>query len=230
MSRIAKRRLGDWVVVAGCIVGAVLMAWTLSQVQQQAEEIQRQNDQISALAAALGDEQSAAVANGEEPVAPEPDDLLEDPEYSPTPEPVRPSDEQVLEAVEAYFRENPVQDGENASPAQIAAAVINYLAENPPEPGEPGPAPTEEQLLNAVAVYLAANPPPPGAPGSDGKDGADGEDAEPLTSDRIQAELAAYLEANPLQRCDPGWEYGVITVLTTGPPTDINTCLPDAAD
>lgn len=218
MSKIAKRRLGDWIVVAGCIVAAVLMAWTLSQVQRQA-------DQIDALAAALGDEQSAAVANGEDPVAPEAEELIEDPEYTPPPEPIRPSDDQVQEAVEAYFREHPVQDGENASPPQIAAAVINYLTDHPPAPGQPGPAPTEEQLLNAVAVYLAANPPPPGPPGADGTDGADGRDAEPLTSERIQAELAAYLAAHPLETCDPGWTSTVLTVLTTGLPTDITTCV-----
>ena len=116
--------------------------------------------------------------------------------------------------------EHPVEDGENASPAAIAAAVINFLTENPPEPGTPGPAPTAEQISTAVATYLAANPPAAGPPGADGQDGEDGADAEPLSSAEIQAEVDAYLDAHPLEMCDPGWTAAVLTVLTVGrPPT-----------
>jgi hypothetical protein len=204
---------------------AIVATWTFAQVARQSEEMAHQSEQINALAEALSAEQEAAENRGETPVAPEPDELIDDPDAV-APTPVGPSDEQVLEAVEAYFRAHPVEDGEDASPAQIAAAVLNYLADHPPAPGEPGPPPTEGQILEAVAVYFAANPPPSGPPGRDGTDGSDGKDAEPLTSERIQAELAAYFEAHPIQRCDPGWEYGVITVLTTGPPTDISTCIP----
>jgi hypothetical protein len=209
-------------VVALVIIGVVLY------------QVQLQEHRMDALAAALEAEQQALEDRGETPVAADPEEIIEDPDVDP-PAPVGPTDEQVQAAVEAYFREHPVQDGENASPAQIAVAVINYLSENPPAQGEPGPPPSAEQISNAVAAHLAANPPPPGPPGpagtngTDGKDGADGKDAE-LTSERIQAELDAYLEAHPPQRCDPGWEYGVVTVLTTGPPTEIATCLRVVAD
>lgn len=221
MSLIARRRLGDWVVVVAVALVAVALTLTFVRAEQQAHEMDQQSDQIEALYRALEAEQEAAVNNGETPVAPAPDELIDDPDAE-RPAPVGPSDEQVLAAVESYFRDNPVQDGEDASPAAIAAAVINYLTEHPPAPGEPGPAPTAEQISNAVASHLAANPPPPGPPG---QDGADGEDGRTPTSAEIQAELDAYLDAHPIEMCDPGWEAAVLTVLTTGPPTEITTCV-----
>jgi hypothetical protein len=208
------------IVAVSMALCSLAFGWTAMQVQHQADQNNHQSDQIDALAAALAAEQEAAENRGESPVAPDPEELIEDPAVE-IPEAVGPSDEQVLEAVHAYFREHPVEDGKDASPADIVAAVVNYLSENPPEPGPP---PTAEQLLSAVATYLQANPPPAGPPGADGRDGEDGEDGHTPTSAEIQAELAAYLEANPIKRCDDGWEYTVLTVLTPGPPTDIMVC------
>lgn len=224
MSRLVKRRLGDWAVVALSIVIAIALGWMVTQVQQQGARNDRQSEQIDALAGALTAEQEAAEDRGETPVAPEPEELIEDPDAE-APPPERPSDEQVLTAVQQYFREHPVEDGKDASPAAIAAAVINYLTENPPEPGRPGPAPTAEQISSAVAAHLAANPPPAGPPGADGADGTDGEDGHTPTSEEIQAELDAYLDAHPIEMCDPGWTATVLTVLTTGAPTEITTCV-----
>jgi hypothetical protein len=191
--------------------------------------VQLQEHRLDAFNEALTLEQQGIEEKGGTPIAPAPEEIIEDPDVDP-PLPVGPTDEQVQEAVEAYFREHPVQDGENASPAQIAAAVINYLTENPPAPGQPGPPPSDEQISNAVAAYLAANPPPPGPPGQDGTngtDGKDGEDADPLTSEEIQAQLDAYLAANPLEMCEPGTTATAITVLTVGAPTDIVACVVD---
>jgi hypothetical protein len=210
------------IVAVSLALCALAFGWTAMQVQQQSDQNNYQSEQIDALAAALAAEQEAAENRGESPVAPDPEELIEDPDTE-LPAPVGPSDDQVLEAVHAYFREHPVKDGEDASPAAIVAAVVNYLTENPPEPGPP---PTDEQLLAAVSTYFAANPLPSGPPGADGKDGADGEDGHTPTSEEIQAELAAYLEAHPIKRCDEGWEYTVLTVLTPGPPTDIMVCTP----
>lgn len=214
MSTGARKRWLDAAAISVGVVVSLLLGWVLYSIQVQ-------HERVDVLAQALADEQAAAEDRGETPVAPPPDELIEDPdaEYPPPP---GPTDEQVLAAVQDYFREHPVEDGKDASPAAIAVAVINYLTEHPPEPGEPGPAPTAEQISAAVADYLAANPPPSGPPGADGEDG---KDAEPLTSAEIQAELDAYLAAHPIEMCDPGWEAAVITVLTTGPPTDITTCV-----
>ena len=222
MSKTVRKRLGDWGVAVAVAVLGVAVTWGAVEVGHQGDQLDRQAETVDVLAQALADEQSAAEARGEEPVAPDAEDLIDDPEYTPPPEPLAPTDAQVREAVRAYFADNPVEDGKNASPAQIAAAVINYLTENPPDPGEPGPAPTADQILAAVATYLAANPPPAGEPG---ENGADGEDGHTPTSAEIQAELDAYFEAHPIETCDPGWEMQVITVLTPGPPTDITTCV-----
>lgn len=222
MSKDARRRIGDWAAVGIAVLVIAAIGWFIIEVQDLRDEAAVDRDRVDVLAQALADEQSAAEARGEVPVAPDAEDLIDDPEYTPPPEPLAPTDAQVREAVRAYFADNPVEDGKNASPAQIAAAVINYLTENPPDPGEPGPAPTADQILAAVATYLAANPPPAGEPG---ENGSDGEDGHTPTSAEIQAELDAYFEAHPIETCDPGWEMQVITVLTPGPPTDITTCV-----
>lgn len=221
MRRPSRRAVFDWsrIVVILVLIGVVLY------------QVQLQEHRTDALAAALEAEQQALEERGETPVAAGPDEIIENPDADPPP-PVGPTDEQVLAAVEDYFREHPVEDGENASPAQIAAAVIRYLTENPPAPGDPGPPPTDEQISNAVAAYLAANPPPAGPPGqngTDGTNGADGEDAEPLTSEQIQAELDAYLEANPLPTCPSGTTAEARTLLVTdGPPVDAVVCIVQA--
>lgn len=219
MSRLAKRRIGDVLVALVAAGFAVVLALLAHRVSVQ-------GDQVEALKEGLEVEQQGVEDAGGTPVAPDPEELIEDPDTEISPgaggSPPGPTDEQVLEAVEDYFLTHPVEDGEDASPAQIAAAVINYLAEHPPAPGEPGPAPTEEQVLNAVAVYLAANPPPAGPPGPPG---ADGEDADPPSSAEIQAELATYFEAHPIEMCRAGSTAEVLTVLTVGAPTDIVACV-----
>lgn len=226
MSKLAKRRLGDWAVVAVSILVAIALGWTVTRVQQQVVRNDRQSEQIDALAAALAAEQDAAEDRGQTPVTPDPSDLLDDPEFEPKPGPSGPpgpgpSDTQVYAAVSAYFMAHPVQDGEDASPAAIAAAVGNYLAENPPAQGEPGPPPTGDQVAAAVETYLIRNPPPAGPPG---KDGEDGEDASP---EAIAAEVAAYMETHPIEYCPEGYSLVAHTVLTTDGPTDQIDCVAD---
>lgn len=217
MSAGARRRWLDAAAIAVGVVVSLLLGWVLYSIQVQ-------HERVDVLAQALADEQAAAEDRGETPVAPPPDELIEDPDAE-YPTPPGPTDEQVLAAVYSYFREYPVEDGEDASPAMIAAAVIRYLTEHPPEPGEPGPAPTEEQLLAAVASYLTANPIPAGPPGPAGADGEDGEDGHTPTAEEIQTELDAYLAAHPIEMCPTGTTAEAITVLTTSAPTDIVACV-----
>jgi hypothetical protein len=213
------------IAVLAILIVTLGFGWTAAESVRQGDQIEHQGAQIDALAGALAAEQEAAEDRGESPVAPAPEELIEDPNAE-APEAVGPTDEQVLDAVEDYFRQHPVEDGEDASPAMIAAAVINYLTEHPPAAGEPGPPPSDDQVSNAVATYLAANPPPAGAPGADG---ADGEDGHTPTSEEIQAELAAYLQAHPLPRCEPGETAEVHTVPTLdGPPVEAVFCVLDS--
>lgn len=65
---------------------------------------------------------------------------------------------QVQQAVDAFYAANPdaVQ-----TPAELAAAVAAYLIANPPQPGATGPAgqnATAAQVAQAVAEYINANP------------------------------------------------------------------------
>jgi len=211
------------IVAVSLLLCAFVLGWMVVQVQQQVDENSHQSEQIDALAAALAAEQEAAEDRGETPVAPDPEDLLDDPEYSPEPGPQGdpgpgPSDTQVYAAVTDYFTAHPVEDGEDASPAAIAAAVGNYLTEHPPEQGDPGPPPSGQQVADAVAAYLTANPPPPG------KDGEDGEDATP---EAIAAEVAAYIETHPLEYCPDGYSLVPHTVITTDGPVDQIDCVAD---
>jgi hypothetical protein len=223
MSKLAKRRLGDWAVVAVSLLLAVALGWTVTQVQQQGDANAHQSEQIDALAAALAAEQDAAEERGETPVAPDPQDLLEDPEFTPEPGPQGepgpgPSDSQVYAAVSAFFTAHPVEDGEDAAPADIAAAVGNYLTEHPPEQGDPGPPPSGQQVAAAVETYLIANPPPAGPPGENG------EDASP---EAIAAAVAAYMETHPIEYCPEGYSLVPHTVITTDGPTDQIDCVAD---
>lgn len=223
MSRIAKRRLGDWAVVAASLVFAIVVGWTVTQVQQQVDRNDRQSEQIAALYAALEAEQEDKEEQGLDPVAPPPEEIIENPEAEPGPGPKGdpgpgPSDTQVYAAVAAYFTAHPVEDGADASPAAIAAAVANYLAENPPEKGDPGSPPSGQQVADAVEAYLIENPPPAGPPG------ADGEDASP---EEIAAQVAAYIETHPLEYCPEGYSLVPHTVITTDGPVDQIDCVAD---
>lgn len=211
-----------WAWLAGVGVAAVVLGWLLYAVPRQA-------DQIDALESALNDEQSNAEANGLEPVAPPPEELIEDPEYTGPqgpagPEGPPPSDEAVYDAVTAYFIEHPVEDGRTPSAAEIAVAVSSYLTENPPEPGEPGPPPSAEQVAAAVEAYLTANPPAAGEPGEDGEDGAQGPAGPPPSAAEIAAEVESYIEEHPLPMCPPEWPAGVREVLTTDGPIEQLGC------
>jgi hypothetical protein len=67
------------IVAVSMALCALAFGWTAMQVQQQADQNNHQSEQIEALAAALTAEQEAAEERGETPVAPDPEDLIEDP-------------------------------------------------------------------------------------------------------------------------------------------------------
>lgn len=226
MKRPDRSSVRQWLVIIGVLA---LISFVLYQVKMQ-------EARVDSLHAALSAEQEAAEDRGETPVAPSPDELIEDPDAQGPPGPPGPppTDEAVYAAVESYFLEHPVRDGETPSPAAIAAAVSNYLQEHPPERGEPGPPPSAQQVANAVQAYLEANPPPPGPPGRDGsdgtdgrdgKDGTDGEDGEDASPEQIAAAVEAYIEEHGLPNCPPTAPAEPITVLTTGVPVEIIACV-----
>jgi hypothetical protein len=222
-TKLPRRRVV--ISLAAILLAAVALTWTFILDE-------RQSSQIDALYAALGDEQSAAEALGNDPVAPAPEDLINDPDYTgpagPTGPPgPGPSDAQVYAAVAAYFVANPVTS-EGPSAAEIAAAVAEYLRDYPPGP-------TPEQVAAAVAEYLTANPPAagedgvdgaPGPAGATGPPGPQGDTGPPPSAEDVAAAVEAFMTANPLPaRCPDGYEYTPATLLAlTGPPIESVVC------
>jgi type II secretory pathway pseudopilin PulG len=215
MSRSKRQALAHWV---GIVAVLVAVAFALVGVQLQ-------DQRIDALSQALGDEQSAIEARGEEPVAPDAEDLIEDPQYAgpagPQGEPgPGPNDAQVSEAVADYLRDHPVTT-EGPSEAEIVAAVANYLTEFPA-----GPSP--EQVATAVADYLTANPPADGddgATGPTGPAGAQGDPGRAPTAEQVAAAVQAYMDAHPLEECPEGYHYEAHALIAAdGPPIELIGC------
>lgn len=207
MRNLLVKVVGRWraiVAIAGMIVVSVVVGYVMYDVEKT-------KDQVDAISAALADEQQAAEDRGDEPVAPAPSELMDDPTYSPesggqTGPP--PSDEQVRSAIAEYFAEHPIEDGKDATPEQIAAAVAEYLVKNPPERGATGPPPTAEQVAAAVQEYLTANPPPSGPKGDQGDAG------RAPTAEEIAAAVEAYIAEHPIDWCPGGSEPQEHEVLT----------------
>lgn len=103
-----------------------------------------------------------------------------------------PTDAQVYAAVSLYMTGRAI-----VSPAELAAAVADYVAAHPPADGADAPPVSGEQILAATAAYFAANPPPKGDPGDPGR---------PPTSEEILAAVAAWFAENPGPYCKPGFE------------------------
>jgi hypothetical protein len=232
MSRDGRRKLGDWAVALVVALIAIVVTWGAAEVRRQGDQLDRQSETVEVLAQALGDEQSAAEARGDEPVAPSAEELIDDPEYAGPQGPPGPgpTDAQVYAAVAAYLADHPVT-AEGPSSAEIAAAVANHLADFPPGP-------TPEQVAEAVAAYLTANPPAAGEDGQDGQDGApgpagpsgppgpQGDPGPPPSAEAIAAEVEEFMIENPLPpRCPDGYEFTPATLLTlNGPPLESVVC------
>jgi hypothetical protein len=225
MNRAHRQALADWskIVAVLVLIGGLLYAVIL------------QDARVDALYDALATEQQATEDRGETPVAPEPDELIEDPDAEipagpPGPAGPGPTDEQVYDAVAAYLADHPVT-AEGPSSAEIAAAVAEHLRDHPPGP-------TPEQVSAALVAYLTEHPPEPGADGQDGVDGAPGppgpagpegppgDRGPPPTAEEVAAAVQAYMEEHPLPDCRvDGFTYTTLTVVTLdGPPTEIITC------
>jgi hypothetical protein len=225
VSRTRRQALQHWAGISAVLAVAVLLLWAV--LLQQAR--------IDALSAALGDEQSATEERGDDPVAPAPEDLLDDPEYVPSPGPSGPSGPpgppgpslstaQIQAAFAAYFDAHPYQFEPSA--AELTAAFAAVLAEHPDL--------LYDQLYAALADYLAANPPAPGPAGADGQDGTDGQDGadgaqgepgRPPTHEEIKTEIEAYIAEHGLPLCPEGSAAEAQTVLTTSGTVDAVICV-----
>ncbi|MEO8466250.1 MAG: hypothetical protein ABI640_12975 [Gammaproteobacteria bacterium] len=97
------------------------------------------------------------------------------------------SPEAIRAAVDAFMAAHPLPKlGADVvvESAQIEAAVAAHLKAHPPASGGPGRAPTAEEISTAAATWLRENPPEAG---------------RPPTADEIRAALAAHLAAHPIR-------------------------------
>lgn len=184
-------------IILGSVLLSLLVLGDLYDRQQTHRE-------VTGLSTALDAQRRQAQEAGQTPVARAPDAVKASPDQptiSPTPAPSSPTAAQVYAAVSAYFQAHPVRDGQDVSPARLAASVANYLRRHPP-----GPA----QLAAAVAAYLSANPPPSGSPGKDGRDGTDGQNATP---EMVAAAVQQYMQDHPLPVCPDGTHFAAHTLV-----------------
>jgi len=219
-TKLPRRRVV--IVAAAMLLAALMFAWTYLQDERQAA-------QIDALTEALTVEQEGVEDRGETPIAPAPDELIEDPglEIGPPgpsgpPGPPGPSlsSTQIQAAFAQYFADHPYEFEPSA--AELTAAFASVLSDHPDL--------LNDELYAAMASYLAANPPPPGPAGADGKDGADGAQGEPgrpPTQEEIRTEVEAYMAENPLPpSCPEGYEFTAATLVTVdGPPLESVVCV-----
>jgi len=210
------------VSIAAIVLAAAALAWTVVQSD-------RQGAQIDALSEALTVEQQGVEDRGESPIAPAPEELIDDPDAEIPAGPPGPpgpsgppgpgvSQDDLDAAVARHFQKYPYQ-GE-LSPAELAAAFAALLTENPDA--------VNDQIYAAISTYLTEHPPPAGPAGADGQDGADGAQGEPgrpPTKDEIRAEVEAYIDENGLPICPPDAPAGPLTVVTPGGPVDIIACI-----
>jgi hypothetical protein len=211
--------------IAAILIAALLLGLTYVQDDHQSA-------QIEALYAALGDSQTQIEDLGGDPEQPAPEELLEDPSYSPQPGPSGPpgppgpslTEFQIEAAFANYFAEHPYQFEPSA--AELTAAFASVLSDNPGL--------LNDQLYAAMAAHLAANPPPPGPAGADGQDGVNGTDGQdgaqgepgrPPTEEEIRAQIEAYIAEHGLPLCPPEAPLGTVTALTTDGAVEILACI-----
>jgi hypothetical protein len=229
MSRSRRQALQHWASIVAALAIVVVLLWAV--LLQQAR--------ITALTQALGDEQSNAEAQGVDPIAPDAEDIIDDPaEYTPAPGPSGPpgptgppgpalTGAQIEAAFGAYFADHPYTFDPTA--AELTAAFAAVLADHPDL--------LYDQMYAAMADYLAANPPPAGpagtdgadgqdgADGKDGTDGAQGEPGRPPTAEEIRTQIEAYIAEHGLPVCPEGSSPGPLTPLTTDGPVEIVGCI-----
>lgn len=151
--RIRRTRWKDVVVPASGVVVALLVSWVLwfwPHDRAQMDALSRSNDALRHQVEQLG----------ATPVAPPASEVKANPSTAPTSVPTEgsgPTDEQVREAVAAYFQLHPVVDTTPPDPATVQAFVDAYLKTHPAPAGASG------------------SPGVQGSPGTNGKDGAKGD-------------------------------------------------------
>lgn len=183
----------SWLALAAVVAAVAFVFLRVVQLRDDldAAEQARRDDRaaIAALSEGLRREQDAAVAAGQQPAAPSPEELVAE-----TPELIQGPRGERGERGETGER------GPGPTVEQVRTAVAAYLAAYPPEPGRP---PTDAQVAAVVASYCAARGDcrgPVGPPGDDGASivgpagpaGPTGPPGPAATDAQVAAAVAAY--------------------------------------
>lgn len=213
-----RKSLTHWLIIAGMVLLAVFMTATIVQLQIKVA-------QVNALYAGLKTEQNAAKDRGDEPVAPKPDDLMDDPDGYDGEQVSGLSEAEVRdivrEAVREYVGDIDADDDEQVTEADIIAAVSNALAKRGVEIFGDRLA---KLVGDEVATQLAevelpqgerGDPGEPGATGSPGPQGEQGEPGRAPTAEEIAAAVEAFVAERGLPMCPDGYQTEELDVVTT---------------
>lgn len=215
-----QRRVKSAGWMAGMVAVAVLLAWNTY-------DNWRDDDKIDALATALTAEQDNTRSRGEEPVAPEPDDIVEEPEIVQGPQGIpgpAPSREVVIEAARHVL--STMDLSQLVDEEQIAVGIAAYIADHRGD--FVGPAPSPAELRAAILAVYAENPPPAGPVGPSGPAGPQGPTGPPPDPAAIADAVAAYVAEVGMMLCEQGYHPEVGTfVLADGPPRRVMACFAD---
>jgi hypothetical protein len=110
-----------------------------------------------------------------------------------------PTQQQINQAVEDYFRAHPLPEGKPPTVQQVASAVGDYLRANPPAPGRP---PTSDEIAVATAAYIAAHA--EDFRGETGEQGGKGERGPGPTAEDVASAVASYCAVDDRCRGDQG--------------------------
>lgn len=226
-----RKRLTHWLKLTGMVLLAVLMTATIVQLQVKI-------DQLDVMYSALKDEQQATKDRGEEPVAPKPDDLMDDPDGYDGAKTTGMSETEVRdlvrEAVQDYVKGIDTNNDDQVTESDIIAAVSNALAKRGVEIFGDRLA---KLVGDEVAQQLAevelprGEPGEPGEPGASGSPGVQGEPGEqgepgrPPTPEEIGAAVEAFVAERGLPMCPDGYETQELDVLTTSGTRDSILCV-----
>lgn len=230
MSLTTERRknLWHWITLSAMALLAAFMTVTIVQLQIKVA-------QVNAMHAALEDEQQAIEDRGDEPVAPKPDDLMDDPDGYDGAKTTGLSEsevrELVREAVRGYLSDLDTDEDERVTEADIIAAVSNTLAKRGIELfGDRLAKLVGDEVAEQLAeVELPQGEPgergEPGASGSPGPPGEKGDPGRPPTAAEIGAAVEAFIAERGLPMCPDGYETQELDVVTTSGTKDSILCV-----
>lgn len=220
-----KRLMADTATILGMVILAAGMCWMLVVIKVD-------KARVDALSAGLEQEQDAARNRGDEPVAPAPSDLIDDPGKTEKPKEGKtgPTDNDVARMVKAavadYLSGVDFDKDDRITEADIIATVSNYLSDHGIEAFDDKK--LAEMVGDEVTKQLQALGDltgPKGDKGDKGEKGDKGDAGTAPTPEEIGKAVKAYIESQGLPVCPSGYKAQTLDVLTTTGSVDSIICV-----